>query len=466
MMDLLLKNGNIVTPTDTYVADIAVKDGVIAAVGKLENRYPAKREIDLFGKYVLPGVIEPHMHVEAPFMGCFGQLDFYTASKVAAFGGVTFFMDFSNAKAGDSVLERVKARREEMAKSAIDYGIHAKFVEATPRIIDEIKEIVDYGCPSFKMFMTYKKEGVMIDDEGMIRVLEAAVQYGALPGVHAESNAIAELNVERMREAGALDWTHFPRSKPNLCEKEAVDRAINLARYTGSPLYIFHLSSKEGLKSVETARQNRQKVIAETCPHYLLLDESLYDDENGYLAIMSPPLRSHADNDALWKGLADGGISAIGSDNCTYSIEEKQRFLERDGQGKIMPDFTKVVNGVNGLEERLPLLLEYGVYQKRLTLNQVCAITSYNPARIFGLYPKKGVIQPGSDGDLVVVDLAATGEITDRSLHYENSYTLYNGRRLHGLPVMTISRGRIMVENGVFYGEPGSGRFIPRKLEH
>ncbi len=464
MVDLLLRNGNIVTPGDTYTADIAITDGVIMAIGKLDSSLEARREIDLEGKHVMPGVVEPHMHVEAPFMGCIGQLDFYTASKVAAFGGVTFFMDFSNTSVGDSVLEKVKMRREEMGKSAIDYGIHAKFVEAAPRVVKEIEAIVDYGCPSFKMFMTYKKEGVMIDDEGMIRIFEAAKNYGALPGVHAESNAIAELNVERMREKGDLSWTNFPRSKPSLCEKEAVDRAINLAHYAGSSLYIFHLSSQDALESVKEAKKKGQAVTAETCPHYLLLDQSCYEGEEGYLAIMSPPLRSREDNEALWRGLAEGTVSVIGSDNCTYSLEEKRRFLDTDPQGKVIPDFTKVVNGVNGLEERLPLLLEYGVYQKKLTLNQVCAITSYNPAKTFGLYPQKGAIQVGSDGDLVVVDLAATSEMKADSLHYENSYTLYGGRIIHGLPVMTISRGRVLVENGVFHGQPGSGRFVPRKI--
>ncbi len=464
MVDLLLKNGWIVTPLDTYAADIAINEGIIAAIRKPGSEVQAKREIDLSGKYVLPGVIEPHMHVEAPFMGCLGQLDFYTASKVAAFGGVTFFMDFTNTGVGDSVLERVASRREEMAKSAIDYGIHAKFVEASPRVIAEIKDIVAYGCPSFKMFMTYKKEGVMIDDEGMIKVLKAAQRHGALPGVHAESNAIAELNVERMSRAGELSWANFPRSKPNLCEKEAVDRAINLARYTGSSLYFFHLSTREGLASVTEARKSGLPVIAETCPHYLVLDQSRYEGDDGYLAIMSPPLRSPADSEALWQGLAEGGLSLIGSDNCTYSIEEKQRFLERDSSGGLIPDFTKVVNGVSGLEERLPLLLEYGVHQQRLSLNQVCAITSYNPSKIFGLYPRKGTIQVGSDADLAVIDLEKTAVVDERALHYENSYTLYTGRTIHGWPVMTIAGGRVLVENGVFYGEPGSGRFIPRKI--
>ncbi len=464
MIDLLLSNGQIVTPTDTYAADIAIDAGRIVAVGQLGKLLQAKRTVDLTGKYVLPGVIEPHMHVEAPFMGCLGQLDFYTASKVAAFGGVTFFMDFSNTGVGDSVLAKVKERRDDMRHSAIDYGIHAKFVEATPRVLAEIPEIVAFGCPSFKMFMTYKKEGVMIDDEGLIQVFSAARTHGALPGVHAESNAIAELNVERMRASGDLSWTNFPLSKPNLCEKEAVDRAINLARYAGSPLYIFHLSSQEGLDSVIAAQNEGQAVIAETCPHYLVLDQSLYEGGEGYRAIMSPPLRTPADNLALWRGLASGALSAIGSDNCTYSLEEKQRFLAKDAAGRIIPDFTKVVNGVSGLEERLPLLLEYGVRQRRLTVNQVCALTSYNPAKIFGLYPQKGAIQTGSDADLVVVDLDKTEELTEDSLHYQNSYTLYGGRIIHGWPVMTIAGGRILVEDGVFYGEPGSGRYIPRKI--
>lgn len=463
MLDLIIKNGTLVTPYSTFQADIAVTDGKISAVGSAALFGKAARVIDAPGKYILPGLIDVHNHFEAPFMGCRGSLDFFGASVAGAFGGVTTFMDFTNTSAGQSVLESVKIRREEMAKSAIDYGIHAKFVEACPRALDEIKALVDYGCPSFKLFMTYKQQGVMSSDEDLLKVFAESAKWGALPGVHAESNAIAETNVERFREAGAMGWADFARSKPPVCELEAVERVILLARYAGTPLYIFHLSSGLGLEAVRRARALGQQVFTETCPHYLTMTTEKYCGKDGHLYIMSPPLREESDQDALWGGLADGSIAAIGSDNCTYSRAEKEMFLERDSSGRLIPDFTKVVNGVTGVEERLAILLEDGVRKGRISLNKLVEITSCNPARIFGLFPRKGTIQAGSDADLVLVDPDVTWELSERNLHYGLDYSVYTGKQVTGKPVMTIARGQVIVEAGEFTGSRGSGEFLTRK---
>lgn len=465
MIDLIIKNGNIVTPFSTFKADIAVQDGKIEAVGSTALFGKAKREIDAEGCYILPGIIEPHMHIEAPFMGCNGAMDFFDASISGAFGGVTTFIDFTNSRKGYSVLESVKERREEMSKSAIDYGIHAKFVEATASAIGEIRSIVEYGCPTFKMFMTYKKQGVMIDDEGLLAVMAESVKWGALPGVHAESDAIAETNIEIFKEKGTLGWEYFEKSKTPICEKEAVQRVLAFAEHINCPLYIFHLSTAAGLKLIQKAKIRGQKVFTETCPHYLTMTREKYKREDGHLYIMSPPLRYDEDLDALWKGLQQGTISVIGSDNCTYSVKEKEMFLEKDTEGHIIPDFTKVVNGVTGLEERLMLLLEEGVNKGRISINKLCEITSYNPARIFGLYPRKGLIQKGCDADFVVIDPEKTGELSYKTLHHKIDYSIYEGRKSKGWPVMTILRGNVIVENGEFTGSRGAGTFIKRKIE-
>lgn len=462
MIDLILKNGLIVTPISTFKADIAIDDGKIEAIGDAALFGKAKRVIDIEGKYVLPGLIDVHTHIEAPFMGCIGPLDFFTASIAGAFGGVTTLIDFTNTKPGDSLISKINERREEMAKCAIDYGIHVKVVEATPKVLGEIKDVVKYGCPSLKMFLTYKKEGVMISDDELLRVMEEAKKWGALPGVHAENNAIIEKNVNDFKNNNTLGWEYFEKSKPTICEKEAIERAILYARYTGSPLYIFHLTSKEGLDSVKEAQKNGQRVFAETCTHYLILTKEKYHNSDGHLFIMSPPLRDKTDREALWKGIKDGNIAIVSSDNCTYTKEEKERFLERDNNGKIIPDFTKVVNGVPGLEERLMLLLGEGVSKGKISLNKLCEISSYNPAKIFGMYPQKGIIQKGSDADLVVVDMDVEREFNYKLLHQKIDYSIYEGKHIKGWPILTISKGKIIVEDGEFKGERGAGKFLKR----
>lgn len=461
MLDLIIKGGSIVNADAIVKADIAVQDGKIVAIGASSLMGKARQVIDAGNQYILPGLIDMHTHFEAPFMGCQGALDFYRGSIAGAFGGVTTLIDFTNTRPGDSVLAKVKERREEMAKSVIDYSTHAKFVEANSRVIGEIPAIVEYGCSSIKMFMTYRKEGVMIDDAGMLAVLEAAGKWGALPGVHAESDAIAEFNTERQRAEGELNWTDFPRAKPALCEEEAVERAILLAEAAGSPLYIFHLTSRRGLQAVRRARQSGRPVYAETCPHYLVLTQEAYRDKEGYSYIMSPPLRDADDCQALWSGLSQD-VSVVSSDDCTYSLAEKTMFLPKSDK-KMVCDFSKVVNGVPGIETRLLLLLEEGVRKQRLTLQQLVAVTSANPAKLFGLYPDKGIIQPGSTADFVLVDLEQTGTITADRLHQGIDYSIYEGKKITGWPTMTIARGKVIVEQGSFVGERGAGRFLHRK---
>lgn len=465
MYDLIITNANVVSPSSTVKANIFVKDGKIVALGTASETGEAQRAIDAEGKYVLPGVIDAHMHVEAPFAGCFGANDFYTQSISAAFGGVTTIMDFTNTFKNDSVLEKIIIRREEMSKSAVDFGIHGKFVEAPQNVLDEIEAIVEYGCPSFKLFMTYKKEGVMADDETLIKVFERSKECNALPMVHAESNAIAELNIEKFRRAGDLSWAKFAEAKPVLCEAEAVSRAIYFSKYVGNALLIVHTTNGEALKMGQTAQKEGTPIYIETCPHYLTIFKDLYDDiDRGFLAICSPPLRTAEEADNLWKGIQDGIISVTGSDDCTYSIDEKTMFLEKDANGKIIPDFTKVVNGLSGLETRLPILLSEGVNKGRISINKLCAITSTNAAKLLGCYPQKGVIAPGSDADFVIVDMEKEVTLSAQTLHNNIDYCLFEGMKVKGNPVMTISRGNVIMEDGEFKGKKGAGQFIPRRI--
>ncbi|HEX3010997.1 MAG TPA: hydantoinase/dihydropyrimidinase family protein, partial [Syntrophomonadaceae bacterium] len=427
MYDLIIKNALVVSPSSTIKANIFVKDGKISALGLPEEMGETQRVIDAGGRYVLPGVIDAHMHVEAPFQGCFGANDFYTQSISAAFGGVTTFMDFTNTFKGTSVLEAVQKRHEEMSKSAIDFGIHGKIVEAPQNIIDEIEKIVDYGCPSFKMFMTYRKEGVMAEDETLIKVFKKAKELGALPMVHAESNAIAELNNEKFAQMGDLSWKRFAEAKPVLCEAEAATRAIYFSAYVGNPLLIVHSTNAEVLTQAKRAQERGQAVYIETCPHYLTLFDDIYAKEDGYLAICSPPLRTPREAEDLWKGIQEGIISVTGSDDCTYSKQEKTMFLEKDEEGNFIPDYTKIVNGTSGLEIRLPILLSEGVSKGRISINKLCALTSTNVAKLSGCYPRKGIIAPGSDADMVIVDIDKEVTLSPEVLHNNIDYCLHQG---------------------------------------
>jgi dihydropyrimidinase len=464
MYDLILKNGLIIKSEESVYADIAIKDEKFVAIETNGIGGEAKRIIDLEGKFIMAGIIDPHNHIYARFGGIIDDLDFYTASRAAAFGGVTMIIDFSESKKGSSVLKAVKNRIEDMKISAIDYSIHAKIPEATQAVLDEIKDIIDFGVPTMKMFMTYRNAGVMIEDEDILRVMEVCKKYGGRPGFHAESNVIAEYNERKFRAAKTLGWEFFEKGKPNICELEAVNRVIAYSEFLDCPIYIFHLSTKEGKKAVEEAQQRGVKVLTETCPHYLTLTKEKYMQPDGHLYMMSPPLRTTEDQEALWEGLNNGVISLIGSDNCTFSKKIKETNLERNPDGSIVPDYTKVINGTCGLEERLALLIGTGINTGRMTWNKLTEITSQNPAKVFGMYPQKGTIYLGSDADLVIIDPDKEEVISVNTLHYGLDYSIYDGIKVKGWPVMTIRRGDILVENGEFIGERGSGKFIRRKL--
>lgn len=461
--DLIIKNGKIVSSESTLECDIAIVGEKIVALGKF-NDVESKKIIDAQGKYIMPGVIEAHMHCQAPFQGCLGANTFYEQSISGAFGGVTMFMDFANMKKGDSPYKQVLARAEEMQESAIDFSVHGKFVESTEEAINDIKKMAEAGIPTFKIFMTYKKEGVMSDDETMLKVFESAKEVNGLPMVHCESNAIAEANIEKCQLKNDMSWVNFAKCKPILCEAEAFDRAVNFAEYVGNALLVVHTTNEKALNTARRAHEQGLPIYVETGPHYLTLFDDLYKNENGYLAICSPPLRNSKEAEALWKGLQDGTISLTGSDDCTFDIDEKSMFLEKNEDGTWKQDFTKVVNGLSGLEVRLPILLSEGVNKGRLSINKVCALTSTNIAKIYGCFPQKGVIAPGSDADIVIVDMEKEVILSKDTLHNNISYCLHEGMKIKGYTIMTIARGKIIIENDQFKGEKGRGRFIKRKI--
>lgn len=462
MFDLVIKNANVVSPDAIIFCSIGINNGKIRELSN--SSLEGKTIIDAQNNYVLPGGIEAHMHCRAPFQGCLGAHTFYEQSKVAAFGGITTFMDFANMSTGQDPYDQVMNRVNEMKESAIDYSVHGKIVEYNENVKKSIKKLVDEGFPSFKMFMTYKKEGVMSSDETILNIFKLSKELGAIPMLHCEGNAIAELNIEKAISEGNTTWKKFAECKPVMCEVEAFDRALNFAKYIGNAIIIVHTTNGICLDSARRAHEELFPVYVETGPHYLTLFDNLYEGEDGYLAICSPPLRTPKEAEELWKGLEDGTINLVGSDDCTFDYDEKTMFLKRDKDGNFIQDFTKVVNGMGGIETRLPILLSEGVNKGRLSINQVCALTSTNIAKLYGCYPQKGIIAPGADADLTILDMSRVVPMTKENLHSKIHYSLYQDIVATGWPITTISRGKVIVENGEFKGEKGRGQLVPCKI--
>ena len=472
MLDLIVRGGTVVTASETFRADIGVTDekiSHIAAAGSLDGLVgDTTKVIEAKGKYVMPGLIEPHMHVKAPFSNTIDMLDFYTASKCAAFGGVTSFMDFSTTTKDTPVLKAVEERIGEMAEGALDYSVHAKFITAgndPDELRNTVKTLVEKGVPTFKMFTIYP--GVMIQDADILRIMEVAKEEGALCGFHAESNDIAQFMTQKLVSEGKTDWEYFNQAKPNACEAEAVNRILTFAGLLDAPVYFYHLSAKESVNLVREAKKRGVRVQAETCGHYLTLTEANNKGVDGINYLMSPPLRSEEDRKAMWEGIKDGTLSLVTSDNEVFSRKIKEKDLEIDGDtGEKIPCFTTPVNGIPGLEERFGLLM-IGVNNGDISLNKLVEVGSTNPAKVFGCYPQKGCLAVGSDADLIVVDPEKNVPLVRENLHYpeELDYNLYEGFVSRGWPVCTVRRGEVLVENGEFKGKRNSGRLLRRRLK-
>ena len=472
MLDLIVRGGTVVTASETFRADIGVTDekiSHIAAAGSLDGLVgDTTKVIEAEGKYVMPGLIEPHMHVKAPFSNTIDMLDFYTASKCAAFGGVTSFMDFSTTTKDTPVLKAVEERIGEMAEGALDYSVHAKFITAgndPDELRNTVKTLVEKGVPTFKMFTIYP--GVMIQDADILRIMEVAKEEGALCGFHAESNDIAQFMTQKLVSEGKTGWEYFNQAKPNACEAEAVNRILTFAGLLDAPVYFYHLSAKESVNLVREAKKRGVRVQAETCGHYLTLTEANNKGVDGINYLMSPPLRSEEDRKAMWEGIKDGTLSLVTSDNEVFSRKIKEKDLEIDGDtGEKIPCFATPVSGIAGLEERFGLWV-IGVKNGGISLNKLVEVGSTNPAKVFGCYPQKGCLAVGSDADLIVVDPEKNVPLVRENLHYpdELDYNLYEGFVSRGWPVCTVRRGEVLVENGEFKGKRNSGRLLRRRLK-
>lgn len=454
-MDSVVKNVRVALDGELFDADIGIEAGKIASYSHHMSTQGAE-VIDGAGKIAVPGAIDAHTHMEFPFMGTTSADDFYSGTVSAACGGTTSIIDFVLPKQNQSLLD---ALGEYRAKAdpvvAVDYGLHMIFKSQNLSDIKTVSEIVGRGVPSFKLFMTYRKEGLMLDDVDLFKVMREVGSNNGLIAVHAENNGIIENLVEQNILAGNKAAKYHALSKPALAEAEAVGRTAHLSKQAGVRAYIVHLSSDLGRRAVDNARAAGYDLFAETCPHYLVLTADVYERPDGRNFVMSPPLRSKGDCASLWDGIRNGSVRTIGSDHCPFTSEQKN--IGRD-------DFTKIPNGIPGTETIIPLMFSEGVKKGRITLHEMVQVTATNPAKHFGLYPRKGTLAIGSDADIVLIDPQKHVRLTADKLHTRIDYSVYDHIVTEGYPVLTLSRGRVVMRDGSFVGKKGAGEFLPRKL--
>jgi dihydropyrimidinase len=460
-MRTLIKGGTVVSASDTYPADVLIEDEKIVAVG---SGLAGDTTIDAGGQYVIPGGIDVHTHLDMPFGGTVSSDDFFTGHQAAAFGGTTMHIDFAIQPKGATLRETLDmwlARAE--GKAAVDYGFHIAITDLPDNIMDEIQKCPDYGVTSLKLFMAYKG-ALMVDDATLFRAMEQAAKHRLLICVHAENGDAIDILVKQAIAAGNLEPKYHALTRPPELEAEATNRAIRLAEVAGAPLYVVHLTNYGALEAVRLARGRGKPIYAETCVQYFFFtkDDLARPGIEGAKWVCSPPYREKSDQVALWQGVADNSLQVISTDHCPFWLEGG-----KDGRtpGKELGkgDFSKIPNGCPGIEDRMMVLYTHGVRGGKFSLNRWIELCCTNPAKLFGMYPQKGVIAPGSDADVVVWDPDKSYTITAAKQHQRTDYNLYEGMEVTGVPRIVLSRGRVLVQDGQWKGEQGAGRFVKRK---
>ena len=454
--DTIITNGNVVTAADTYKGDVAISDGKIAAVGHQLPRENAGKLIDARGKYVVPGGIDVHTHLDMPFGGTTSADDFETGTRAAAFGGTTTLIDFAIQYKGQSLRTAFDTWMQKASGKAVcDYAFHCIITDLPDAQLDEVNALVREGVTSFKLFMAYP--GIfMLDDASIFRALRATAKNGGLVCVHAENGGAIDVIVQQALAEGKKAPKYHALTRPTTAEAEATARAIALAEMAGAPIYIVHMSCYEALEKVREARDRGLPVYGETCPQYLYLSIENFDVPGfeGAKYVFTPPLREKWHQEKLWNGLKRDHLQVVSTDHCPFCYKE-QKELGRD-------DFTKIPNGGPGIEHRLSLIYSGGVAQGRFSVNRFVELVSTTPAKLFGLYPRKGTIATGSDADLVIFDPNRQHTISAATHHMRVDYSMFEGIRVTGIPDVVLSRGRVIVQGDEFLGRPGAGEFLRR----
>jgi dihydropyrimidinase len=459
-MGLVIRGGTVVNAGERFTADVKVEGRSITAIGSGLAKGSGDTEIDAAGRYVLPGFVDPHVHMELPFMGTVSADDFETGTASGIAGGTTSIIDFCIPGAGMSLLDGLKLWRERSAKAASDYSFHMAITGWGENTANEMRAVVrDHGITSFKVFMAYKG-AIMVDDHALYQVMKVAAETGAVVTVHAE-NGDAVWNLQKeLLAAGHTGPEYHPVSRPSAVEGEATERALTMARLHGATAYIVHMTCRESMHALERAKLAGQKCYGETCPQYLLLDDRVFNapDFGGSTYVMSPPIRPlHlGHHEALWSGVSNGMLDSIGTDHCPFTHEQKKMGAA---------DFTKIPNGAAGIEDRLAILYTNGVVSGRFSLERLVELGSAAPARIFGLQ-KKGAVSVGMDADLVVFNPEGKSVRSAKTHFSRADRSIFEGFDVRGRVEKTIVGGRVAFDNGKLMAEKGAGRFISRKPTH
>ncbi|MGB7022600.1 MAG: dihydropyrimidinase [Candidatus Acidiferrales bacterium] len=455
--DMVIKNGTVVTATDTCVADVGVSGHKVSAIGAPLPVENAGRVVDAAGCLVIPGGIDVHTHLDMPFGGTMSADDFETGTIAAAFGGTTTLIDFAIQYKGQSLREAFDTwMKKAHDKAVTDYSFHCIITDLGSAQLEEMTELIREGVTSFKLFMAYP--GVfMLDDASIFRAMSQAAKHAGLICMHAENGGAIDVIVQRALAEGKRAPKYHALTRPTTAEAEATSRAIALAEMAGAPVYIVHLSCNEALEKVREARDRGLPAYAETCPQYLYLSLENFDVPGfeGAKYVFTPPLREKWHQEKLWQGLAQDTLQVVSTDHCPFCFKE-QKELGRD-------DFTKIPNGGPGIEHRLSLIYTGGVHGKRFSANRFVELVSTAPAKLFGLYPRKGTIAVGSDADLVIFDPNREEVISAKTHHMRVDYSMFEGIHTTGTPKAVFSRGKAVIDAGKFVGRPGAGQFIRRQ---
>ena len=455
-MGILVKNADIITAQRRWLGDIRCRQGRIVELGQGLDPGVGEESLDAGDLLVFPGGVDPHVHMQLPVAGTVSADDFESGTAAALAGGTTTVIDFVHPQRGEDFVEALRARREEAQTAVADYGLHMAVTWWGEQTAEWIERCVrEEGIPSFKIYMAYL-ETVGLGDQEIIRVLETTGRLGAVVLVHAEHGPIIEHLKEALFAAGQTGPAAHPRSRPPEAEGEANARVAMMARHTGAQIYIVHVTCRQALQAIAEARRYGQRIWAETCPQYLLLDESVYDlpDFESAAYVIAPPIRATEHQEPLWKAVADGTLQTVGTDHCPFDLAG-QKELGSD-------DFRLIPGGAAGVEHRLALLYTHGVNPGRIDLHRFVDLVSTSPARIFGLYPRKGTIEVGSDADLVLWDPAATATVSAATHHHRCDRSIFEGFQTTGAPVTVIASGEIRYHDGTLRVETGAGRFLSR----
>jgi dihydropyrimidinase len=456
-MKTVIRNGRIVTAVDDYDADILIEGGKVVMIAKAID-VEADRVIDAKGRLVIPGGIDPHTHMELPFGGTSASDTFETGTRAAAHGGTTTIIDFAVQGKGQALNQALDGWfKKAEGKTSIDYGFHMICTDLPDERLPEMKELIRQGVSSFKLFMAYP--GVfLVDDATIYKAMLTTGEAGGLICMHAENGVVIDAIVKRALAEGKTAPKYHALTRPTKAEAEGVHRAIALAEIANTPVYIVHLSCDDSLQEVTRARDNGTPAYAETCPQYLFLDSSVYEQPGfeGAKYVMTPPIREKWNQEKLWRGLQFNDLQVVSTDHCPFCFKEQKELG--------LNDFSKIPNGGPGVEDRMSLVYNGGVAGGKISLNRFVEIVSTSAAKIFGLFPRKGTIAVGSDADIVIFDPDEEKTISAKTHHMNVDYSAYEGMKVRGVTKTVLSRGELVIEEGKYVGKPGHGQYVKRGL--